>query len=110
MANAMSRLFVAVDFDEVIKKHIIDDISPLFTPAMIKAKRTSADTMHLTLKFIGERKDDDINDIIDILSKSQENIHAFDIQVKGVGAFPKQNNPRIIWIGIIISEQLSRLA
>ncbi len=100
----MSRLFVSVELDDNIKDRLINDITPHFTSSMIRGKVTARQNIHLTLKFIGERKDDDINDIIDMLYKSHESIAPFDVTIKGIGAFPKNNNPKIIWTGIIENE------
>lgn len=100
----MSRLFVSAEFDNNIKDHLINEIAPQFGPALIRGKITAKQNMHLTLKFIGERKDDDINDIIDMLHKSHEAIAPFDVKIRGIGAFPNKNNPKIIWARTIENE------
>ncbi len=72
-----------------------------------KLKETGADVkwvkpsnMHLTLKFLGEISQDQLNKITDILTDVLKNRNKFSIAVKGLGAFPDMTRPKVIWAGI----------
>jgi 2'-5' RNA ligase len=94
----MTRLFVAINLDQEIKERIAD-LYEKFPPHVLKAKFVPKDNIHVTLKFIGEKRDDDINDIIETLKHSHDDINPFSIHIRGLGAFPHAYAPKIIWVG-----------
>jgi len=55
--------------------------------------------IHLTLKFLGNIRDEDIPRAAQIVDDSFRGISPFEIEVKGLGAFPSVSSPRIIWAG-----------
>ncbi|MBW7956748.1 MAG: RNA 2',3'-cyclic phosphodiesterase [Deltaproteobacteria bacterium] len=67
------------------------------------------EAMHLTLKFLGEVDER----LIDALGNGLENAASgtgpFNLTVEGVGAFPNQRRPRVIWAGIGASAELTEL-
>jgi len=99
----MTRLFVAVELDDKIKESIISSCAA-FSDDVLKAKYTSIENMHLTMKFIGEWPFNDIIDIIDILNDVKKTFTPFDMKFEGMGGFPNEYNPRIIWVGCISKE------
>ena len=58
------------------------------------------------MRFIGEVSEFLVKDIITAL-ESVKHVKKFHIKVKGLGAFPSLNKPRVIWLGI--SEGASQL-
>ncbi|MEA1924326.1 MAG: RNA 2',3'-cyclic phosphodiesterase [Candidatus Altiarchaeota archaeon] len=64
-----------------------------------KLKPVKPENVHLTLKFLGNVKGERIQEIEDRLSFIRE-IHSFNISVCGLGAFPKNKSPRVIWVGV----------
>lgn len=57
--------------------------------------------IHVTLKFLGDTDEQQIDDIEQIMKESVTNIKPFAITLKGTGVFPNQNYLKVIWIGII---------
>lgn len=102
------RCFVAVELPEELKRKtggIIDQIGT----SSDDIRWVPLENIHLTLKFLGEIKD---NIIAGIERKLEDicRIHKpFHISVKGTGAFPTRKNPNILWVGIEKSEELHRL-
>lgn len=94
----MTRLFVALEIKDDIKNKILSSYS-LFPNDVIKAKFIERKNLHITIKFIGEVNVNDINDIIERLNDVKANTIPFNIEYRGMGAFPKPYDPRIIWIG-----------
>ncbi|HPR41128.1 MAG TPA: RNA 2',3'-cyclic phosphodiesterase [Candidatus Methanofastidiosa archaeon] len=94
----MTRLFVAINLDDEIKKTIVS-IDDLFSKSSINAKFTSPENMHMTLKFIGEWPFNDVNDVIDILNDVKTSFKPFNVDFEGIGGFPNDHAPRIIWVG-----------
>ncbi|MFH1403135.1 MAG: RNA 2',3'-cyclic phosphodiesterase, partial [Candidatus Altiarchaeota archaeon] len=62
-------------------------------------KLVEPENMHVTLKFLGEVGEDDVEGIIEGLwfISGQK---SFKIQVKGLGVFPNMENVKIVWAGV----------
>ncbi len=61
-------------------------------------KREPPNKLHITLKFIGEFPDEKIHKLTDVLRSIR--FKPFDITLKGVGFFPSNTKPRVIWVGV----------
>jgi 2'-5' RNA ligase len=64
------------------------------------ASWTREDTMHLTIKFIGEVPTAAVERLSTAASNAVKGIGPFNIVVGGAGSFPKKGPPKVIWIGI----------
>ncbi|MCI4434499.1 MAG: RNA 2',3'-cyclic phosphodiesterase [Thermoplasmata archaeon] len=71
-----------------------------------KIKLVEPENLHITLKFIGEVDEGELEKIDSILSSIK--ISQFSLMLKGAGAFPNEKKARVLWIGII-SEELNKL-
>lgn len=102
------RCFIAIDMPEDIKASILNVIEK--AGQKVKGIRwVSAQNIHLTLKFLGDVKEELIHDIEKGLSSVCINHVPFTINIRGVGAFPNFKYPNVLWIGIDESEELKRL-
>ena len=88
------RCFIAIDLPEEIKKEIakIQKQLPDF-----KGKLTEKDNLHLTLKFLGEISDEQVNNIKEKLEKIKFN--KFKAKLQNIGVF-SESFVRIIWINL----------
>jgi len=66
------------------------------------------ESLHITLKFIGEQKQEQVEAITGRLRRVEGN--AFEIRTAGYGFFPTAKAPRVFWIGIQAGPQLAELA
>jgi len=67
-------------------------------------------SIHLTLKFLGEVDPETIPKLAEALEVSSASEHSFELRLRGLGCFPSQRSPRVIWCGIEgDAEALSRL-
>lgn len=60
----------------------------------------SPGNFHLTLKFLGETPDGRVGDIkteLDLIAASRA---AFELELRGMGCFPDQGVPRVVWVGV----------
>ena len=66
------------------------------------------ESLHITLKFIGEKPPE----IIPALQESLEKLSVppFDLTFSGTGFFPTPKSPRVFWIGIQAPPELQKLA
>lgn len=101
------RLFVALDIDDTIRSGIVRLLDGVrnFAP---EARWVRPESLHVTLKFIGEKSEEDIGRIIQHLKGiSAEPI---ELQFHGYGFFPGARAPRIFWIGCEGGAKLTSLA
>jgi RNA 2',3'-cyclic 3'-phosphodiesterase len=101
------RLFVALDINHDIRAGIarfLDGVRE-FAP---DARWIRPEALHVTLKFIGERSPEDVENIHQALGMIQAG--AFEINLRGYGFFPGAGAPRVFWIGCEGGTSLSSLA
>jgi 2'-5' RNA ligase len=101
------RIFIGIDLDPEIRTRIarfVEGVSA-FAP---EARWVHSESLHLTLKFIGERKPEQVEAITERLERVERG--AFEIRCTGYGFFPTAKAPRVFWIGIQTGPQLGELA
>ena len=89
------RTFVAVEINSV---EVLESIKKIQSSLKINAKPIESQNMHFTLQFLGEISDSMLENIQDALNLIE--FESFDIRFERVGAFPKPQFVRIIWIGV----------
>jgi RNA 2',3'-cyclic 3'-phosphodiesterase len=101
------RLFVALDIDQQIRDGIASFISDMrgLAPAV---RWVQPESLHVTLKFIGERPDTMVQAIENALSGILAK--AFQLSFRGAGFFPTEKSARVFWIGIQADAALAELA
>jgi 2'-5' RNA ligase len=97
----MKRIFVAVDISDEARRKVSEYIETLrkeFKDVRVSWDR--AEKLHLTLKFLGDTNEKQLED----LKKNVENIASeitnFKLQISNTGLFPNVRNPRVLWLGI----------
>ncbi|HTM42239.1 MAG TPA: RNA 2',3'-cyclic phosphodiesterase [Terriglobales bacterium] len=101
------RLFVALDIDPEIRRRIarfLDGVRE-FAP---DARWVRAESLHLTLKFIGEQPDRKLDDIRQSLADIRSPATA--LKFHRYGFFPTVRSARVFWIGVEADEHLANLA
>ena len=94
-------MFIAIDIDEAIRKALDRLQSEMLTKVDIKksdAKWVNPRTMHLTLKFLGEIKDQQVVEVCNIARDVAGRHKSFDINIGGVGCFGGKS-ARVLWVG-----------
>ena len=104
------RAFIAVNLSQEILERI-DQVSNELRSSLkdIPIRWVPIENIHLTLKFLGNVSTANLEILKDILGKVVSNHHECDISVGGIGAFPKPHNPRVIWIGMEVPQELVSL-
>ena len=101
------RLFIALDIPDAVLDRIarfIEGISGFATDA----RWAKPESLHVTLKFIGEQPDSTAEQMKQALSTIQSG--APEIHFRGYGFFPTAKSARVFWIGMEASPQLAALA
>jgi 2'-5' RNA ligase len=55
---------------------------------------------HITLHFFEELPIDQVPVVVDAISEAVTGVGPFDMEVRGVGAFPTVQRPRVLWAGV----------
>jgi 2'-5' RNA ligase len=101
------RLFVALDLDRSIRERIARFLEGVleFAP---DARWVRAESLHLTLKFIGEQPDRKLESVKQALAE----VHSppADLNFRGYGFFPTARSARVFWVGVEADERLAQLA
>ena len=95
------RCFIAIDIDEQIRKALANLQDELQGKADIKksdAKWVNPETIHLTLKFLGEIKDEQVVDVCNITGDVASRHESFELDVESVGHFGGRS-ARVLWVG-----------
>jgi 2'-5' RNA ligase len=58
------------------------------------------ESIHLTLKFIGEIEDRLLPSVFEIMRSAVADVAPFEFEVRGLGWFPKGRRPRVLWAGV----------
>jgi len=95
------RCFIAIDIDEQIKKCLGNLQSQLQAKVDIRksdVKWVSPEATHLTLKFLGEIKDEQAVEVCNITKDVASRHKNFDLAVESVGHFGGRS-ARVLWVG-----------
>lgn len=93
------RTFIAIELDNDIKQRLAP-IQKKLIETGADVKWVKIENIHLTLKFLGEIEEKQLPQIKDIIQNICENKYTFNMTINELGAFPKLNYPRVIWIGV----------
>ncbi|MEW6026851.1 MAG: RNA 2',3'-cyclic phosphodiesterase [Planctomycetota bacterium] len=95
------RLFIAITLDKAIRKKLADVQSAL-QKLQPDVKLVEPDNIHLTLRFLGEVEDEKLPELTKAVSVV-ENFPAFELELKGIGAFPVERHPKVVWVRAVDS-------
>lgn len=101
------RAFIALDIDDAIRSRLekfLDGVRG-FAP---QARWVRPESMHVTLKFIGEKPLEAVEEIKQTLSAIRAG--ALDISFRSFGFFPTSKAPRVFWVAIGAGPDLAALA
>jgi 2'-5' RNA ligase len=101
------RVFVALDIDNTVRARLEQFLDGVrgFAPDV---RWVRPESLHLTLKFIGEKP----SEAVEVIKRALSGIRAgaIEISFRGYGFFPTSNAPRVFWIGISAGPELAALA
>lgn len=106
---AKIRAFIACDIPEPLLQKI-SDVQERLKKLEADVSWTRVSGIHLTLKFLGEITEGSVDKIAEVVLEAAKGQSAFEINIKGSGAFPNLIKPRVLWIGVEDrSNQLSNI-
>ena len=97
------RLFIAIPVPEQVKDALLKAQEQM----MGSARLTPAKEFHLTLKFLGETEEKDLEEVKNRLE--QVKVEKFDAFLNGIGVFPDEKMIRVVWAGVEPHEKITAL-
>ncbi|HEY7162762.1 MAG TPA: RNA 2',3'-cyclic phosphodiesterase, partial [Acidobacteriota bacterium] len=93
------RLFVAIKLPEQIEAKL-EELQHQLKPFARDAKWVNHLGIHLTIKFLGEVKEEKLPEIEKALEECSLEFGRIKIEVSGCGYFPNERRPAVLWVGV----------
>jgi 2'-5' RNA ligase len=103
------RLFIATNFPGVVLHDLNDRVIKL-RPRLPAASWVREETQHLTLAFLGEQPEANVDAVTPALTTALGAIPKFEARLHGSGFFPNPRHARVGWIGLHPEERFVQLA
>ena len=94
------RAFIAIELPAELRLALDQLQALLKSSRQSSVKWVDADSIHLTLKFLGNITSDSIAEITRAMEEAARVILPFNLEVKGLGAFPNLKRVQVVWVGI----------
>ena len=94
------RSFIAIELTAEVRESLsslMDRLKPSKHP---QVKWVTPDSVHLTLKFLGNIYPDQVAGITQAISSAARGMPPFELKGGGLGAFPNNQQPRVIWVSV----------
>jgi 2'-5' RNA ligase len=106
------RVFLGINFPVAAVRRLADEMAALARPVGEAGWRVSwvpASNLHLTMKFLGQVEEAAVDPLRGRLARGLAPRTPFEMELKGMGAFPSLSQPRIVWAGVQAGAQLAAL-
>jgi 2'-5' RNA ligase len=96
------RAFIAIQLSGELKRLIGDLQGELKrkAPALRGLGWVRPDSMHLTLKFLGDIEESQTESLKEMLKAVGHRYRPFSLEARGLGAFPTPQRARVLWLGL----------
>lgn len=102
------RLFVALELPAELRARLASLLRSLRSD-LPDARWVRAEALHLTLAFLGERSQGDVDALASGLLPVFARYHPFAVRVGGAGVFPHRRAARVLWLGLDGGDALGEL-
>lgn len=96
----MIRAFIAIEIAAATVNRIAAAIEQL-KPSIVGIRWVAPTNFHLTLKFLGNIDESQIDPIGQALTDALRPFQRFTINAKGLGVFPSMKRLRVLWVGLV---------
>ncbi|MFP4617320.1 MAG: RNA 2',3'-cyclic phosphodiesterase [Spirochaetaceae bacterium] len=93
------RLFIALPVPEEVRGRIIARTKVL-REKYPELKWVRGEALHLTMSFLGETEEGRVDQIRSIMDKAASGVDAFEMELGGIGFFPKKGPPRVLYTAV----------
>lgn len=93
------RTFIAIEISDALRQKIAG-VQEKLKKEKERVSWTKPGNIHVTLKFLGDVEENEINAIVEAVERAVGSFNSFILSVKNIGAFPNLRRPRVFWVGI----------
>ncbi|MFA5309854.1 MAG: RNA 2',3'-cyclic phosphodiesterase [Dehalococcoidales bacterium] len=94
------RSFVAIELPQDVKRALASLEEKLKASGGAPVKWVEPESIHLTLKFLGDIESGAAGGITAALKEAARGTRPFSIAVSGLGVFPDTRRVRVVWVGL----------
>ena len=94
-----TRTFIAIAVPEHVERELVR-LQTGLAAEIAGCRWNSSRPFHMTLAFLGDVPDGDLDEICQVVAASIGSFDRFDVEVCGLGAFPSVMRPRVFWAGL----------
>lgn len=94
------RAFLAIELSREARETIARAASVLQSVAPNGARFVPPENVHLTIKFLGQLPEEVAPRLLRAVLSRLATTEPFEVEVGGLGAFPKARAARVLWVGI----------
>lgn len=97
------RCFLAVEISDEVRQAVAQLAERLRKGVQFTRARPSwvkTENLHFTIVFLGKRSPDQVEAIKSVLGDLPHHVEPFPVEVAGLGVFPSERSPRVLWVGV----------
>jgi 2'-5' RNA ligase len=94
------RSFIAIELPDELKLELSHLEARLKLEERTWVKWVDPNSIHLTLKFLGNIAIDRTGEITRAIEEAARGIHSFHLEVKNLGVFPNLKRVQVVWVGL----------
>ena len=94
------RVFIALPIPPLVKSGLEQVVQHLADQVPRGIRWVGLDGIHLTLKFLGNIGPTQVEDITGAMQRASLTSSSFRLHMSGLGTFPNERRPRVIWAGV----------
>jgi 2'-5' RNA ligase len=102
------RAFVALDLDPRLRE-ALGELQQRLCPALGGIRLVRPDGIHLTLRFLGPIRPEQIQALAPRLAAAAGACPPLEARVGGASTFPERGSPRVLWLGVELPPQALEL-
>jgi 2'-5' RNA ligase len=95
----MTRTFIALELNEALQRHLSESIAQM-AQALPRLRWVDPAGIHLTLAFLGELNDEQVDEAVQATEIAAKQVTAFHYRLTEIGTFGPPRQPRVVWMGI----------
>lgn len=105
---ATIRSFIVLPAPEDVKARLAE-IQQKLRETAADVRWESPEKLHITLKFLGDAEEQRLGSLSSALTDALQGVKAFPLVYTGLGTFPEDSAPRIVWAGTEPSAEVDAL-
>ena len=94
------RSFIAIELPDEVRRKLGQLEERLKSGGQAPVRWVHPESIHLTLKFLGDIAATRVGEITEAMAQSARGITPFTIEVSGTGVFPNVRRARVAWVGL----------